>query len=298
MSARSARLGRRAAWVLGGVAVLAQITYPLTQGSARDDVSVAVVLLLAAACTVHAASTRGLQWTAGLLAVTAVGGFLVEMLGTATGFPFGAYDYATGRLGPTVSTVPVIIGLAWTAGAYPAWCAASTVAGGARGRRLLLATVGLAAWDLYLDPQMVADGRWTWMPGSATLPFLDDIPVSNYLGWVLTAAVMVAALEALPQTRPDRLQPDELPLALYLWTWLGSALAHAVFLDLPASAVYGFVAMGLLGVPLLRALLRGGATHGGGQDHRRAEVARPARRGGRLARWARAPLEDPAAPHP
>jgi putative membrane protein len=38
--------------------------------------------------------------------------------------------------------------------------------------------------------------------------------------------------------------------ALYLWTYASSVLAHAVFLDLPASAAWGGAAMGLVAVPL------------------------------------------------
>jgi putative membrane protein len=52
---------------------------------------------------------------------------------------------------------------------------------------------------------------------------------------------------------------DGVPVGLFLWTWLGSALAHSVFLGAPElrySAIYGWLAMGILGVPLLVSLLR------------------------------------------
>jgi putative membrane protein len=39
-------------------------------------------------------------------------------------------------------------------------------------------------------------------------------------------------------------------LALYLWTYYSSVLAHAVFLGLPASAGWGALGMGLIAVPL------------------------------------------------
>jgi putative membrane protein len=38
--------------------------------------------------------------------------------------------------------------------------------------------------------------------------------------------------------------------AMYLWTYVGSVLAHAVFLGLPASAAWGGVAMGTVAIPL------------------------------------------------
>jgi hypothetical protein len=40
-------------------------------------------------------------------------------------------------------------------------------------------------------------------------------------------------------------------LALWLWTYASSVLAHAVFLGLPASALWGGVAMGAVVLPLL-----------------------------------------------
>lgn len=240
----------RWAWALGLTAVGVQITYPLTTGSARDAVTVAVVLLLAGASVVHAGAMRGARWTVALVTVTAVGGFAVELLGTTTGVPFGEYGYANGRLGPAVAGVPLLIGVAWTAGAYPAWCAAQRVTGGRRWPRLVLAAVGLAGWDLYLDPQMVADGHWTWVQQGAGLPGVPAVPVGNYLGWLAVALVMAALLGLVPSRATDT-RRDGLPLLLFGWTWLGSALAHAVFLDLPYSALYGALGMGILGVPLL-----------------------------------------------
>ena len=271
------------AGALAVAAVGTQISYPLTHGAVRDGVSVAVVLLWAASCAVHAAATRGKWWMTALLVVTAGGGLLVEILGTATGVPFGSYTYASGRLGPELAGVPLIIGAAWTAGAYPAWCAAERLAQRRRGVRVVLAAVGLAAWDLYLDPQMVADGRWHWAPGSTALPGLAGIPLSNYLSWFLSALVMALALSVLP--RPARAHSDVVPIGLYLWTWLGSGLAHVAFLGLPVSAAYGFLAMGVLGVPLLWNLRRAGpatrlGAHGG------------------LARWSRASFGDRTLPYP
>lgn len=284
MSRYPAMRMRGLAWALGVAAIGTQISYPLTAGAARDAVSIAVVALLGAACAVHAAGVRGLRWTAGMLTVTAGGGLLVEMLGTASGLPFGSYSYASGRLGPTLGTVPLIIGLAWTAGAYPAWCAADRVARGrVRGRRctqLMLGTAGLVGWDLYLDPQMVADGQWSWTGRFPSLPGLPQVPVSNYLGWLLIAVLMMAALDSLGRYAPavqarGHGAADALPLTLYLWTWLGSGLAHAVFLGLTASAVYGFVAMGVLGTGVLASL---GSSGSGPHTARRAAAASSGKR--------------------
>ncbi|UYP17474.1 carotenoid biosynthesis protein [Rhodococcus sp. Z13] len=244
--------------VLTGAAILAQITYPLTSGGTRDAVTVAVVTFLTAACLTHAAVHRGPGFTLVLFAVSAGGGYLSEVVGTTTGFPYGCYVYATDRLGPSVLDVPLVVPLAWTAGLYPVWCVASRLFRNGPAR-IAAVTVGMLGWDLYLDPQMVADGQWTWC-NAGGLPGIEHIPLTNYAGWLLVAALMGTVL-VLVDARSGHERPvrDAVPVALFLWTWLGSALAHSVFLDAPElrySAVYGFVVMGVLGVPLLVSLAR------------------------------------------
>ena len=255
--------------VVAAAAVGCQIVYPLVSGSTRDAVTVAVVGLLALASILHAVLHRGPLWATVLVVVTAGTGFASELVGTATGFPFGEYFYAQNRLGPSLFEVPVVVPLAWTAGFYPIWCAVTfvvrrldTTRFRSTGLRIAAVAVGMVGWDLYLDPQMVTDGQWTWTSGAAGLPGVPSIPLTNYLGWLVVATLMAAVVEALDRavdarrSSDVRLQPfdDAVPIALFLWTWLGSALAHAVFLDGPElrfSAVYGFLVMGAVGVPLV-----------------------------------------------
>jgi putative membrane protein len=120
-----------------------------------------------------------------------------------------------------------------------------------------LATVGLAGWDLFLDPQMVAEGYWVWRDATPALPGLPGIPVSNYLGWLLFAVLLMSALRPLagPSAAVTGSRDDPM-FALYLWTYFSSVLAHAVFLRLPASAVWGAVGMAAVAVPLAVTLLR------------------------------------------
>lgn len=255
------RGARQVALGFGGAGVAAQVCYPLTAGAQRDLVTVAVVVLLASACVTHAVATRGARWASGLVLITVGGGLLAEYAGTATGIPFGSYVYTTGgALGWELGPVPLVIGPAWTFGTYLAWCAAQAVL--AEPRRgvatVLVAAWGLASWDLYLDPQMVADGRWSWTGAGPGLPGVPEVPLSNYAGWLLVALALCTGIHRMDRAwggpRPN---DDGLPRALFCWTWLGSALAHATFLDLPASAGYGLTGMGLIGIPVL-ATLRGG----------------------------------------
>ncbi|MFC6011973.1 carotenoid biosynthesis protein [Nocardia lasii] len=231
--------------------VLVQITYPLSAGVTRDRITVAVVVLTVVTALTHAATTRGLRWAAGFFVIVSGLGLASEIVGTGTGFPFGAYSYALDRLGPAVAEVPVVVPLAWTGGLYPIWIVASllTTAPVSRGALFALGAVG---WDLFLDPQMVTDGQWTWAVTDAGLPGLPQIPYTNYLGWALVAGLMAVLLTVLDRVLPPARDPSvAVPVAVFGWTWLGSALAHAVFLGLPASAIWGFCGLGVLGFPLL-----------------------------------------------
>ncbi|MBQ1072976.1 carotenoid biosynthesis protein [Micromonospora sp. C31] len=273
---------RRLSWALLAVLVLAQICYPLTTGQTRARLTVATVVLGYLLSVGHALLSRGPRTAAALVAVATVGGFAIEALGVTTGFPFGSYDYS-GELGPKLAGVPLIIPLAWTWMAWPAWLAATRLTGGDAGggplgaggapgsgpgiggrpggrfpvRRIALAAVGLAAWDLFLDPQMVAEGYWVWRDATPALPGLPGIPVSNYLGWLLFAVLMMSALRPLAGPAVATTDGRDGPMfALWLWTYFSSVLAHAVFLGLPTSALWGAVGMSVAAVPLAVTLLR------------------------------------------
>ncbi|MBW6434129.1 carotenoid biosynthesis protein [Actinoplanes hulinensis] len=235
-------------WFLLGGLVLAQVWYPLTTGDTRAGLTVATVLIGVLLSVTHALLSRGVRAAAALIGTAMLGGFAVEAIGVATGFPFGSYDYS-GQLGPKLLGVPLIIPLAWTWMAWPAWLAALRVAGG-RTARIVVAAVGLAAWDLFLDPQMVAEGYWRWHDPVPALPGVPGVPIGNYLGWLGFALLLMTALSFA--AGPTVATPGDGPmLALWLWTYFSSVLAHAVFLGLPASAMWGGVLMGAAVLPLL-----------------------------------------------
>jgi putative membrane protein len=261
----------RVCWWLLAAVIATEILYPLVGGTVRARLVAATVVLGFAASVWHAAATRGSRTAAALVAVTAGGGFAVEALGVATGLPFGGYAY-TDALGPRLAGVPLVIPLAWTWMAWPAWLAAgrlvqrgSPLRGVPRERtgdlrrrvaRVAIAAVGLAAWDLFLDPQMVAEGYWRWDEATPALPGVPGVPVGNYLGWLAVALVMMAVL-AVTAGGGAASGADRPMYAMYLWTYASSVLAHAAFLGLPAAAAWGGLGMGLVAVPLAVALARG-----------------------------------------
>ncbi|MEV4275594.1 carotenoid biosynthesis protein [Actinoplanes xinjiangensis] len=242
---------RAVSWTLLGALILAQICYPLTGGGTRAALTVATVLIGVVLSVTHAWWFRGGRAAAALVGAAMLGGFAVEAVGVATGFPFGTYDYS-GQLGPKLLGVPLIIPLAWTWMAWPAWLAALRVARG-RAARIAVAAGGLAAWDLFLDPQMVAEGYWRWHDPVPALPGVPGIPVGNYLGWLGFAVLLMTVLSAVAGHSAAAPEREDVPmLALWLWTYFSSVLAHAVFLDLPASAAWGGVLMGVAVLPLLK----------------------------------------------
>ncbi len=177
-------------WVALGALVLAEIGYPLVEGAVRARLVVVTVVVGYAISVAHAALRRA---AVPLILVTTGGGFAVEALGVATGLPFGSYAYSD-LLGPRLLGVPLVIPLAWTWMAWPAWLAAGRIA---PSLQVPVAGVALASWDLFLDPQMVAEGYWVWRDPRPALPGVPDIPVSNYLGWLVVAVALMALLSLL-----------------------------------------------------------------------------------------------------
>lgn len=256
-AARTRRGSRQTALTLAGAAVLAQIAYPLAGGRPLLVLTILAVLLFAAASLVHAATSHGWRAAARLAAVAAGLGLAAEIVGTATGFPFGRYEYS-GTLGPMVAGVPLVIAAAWTMMAWPALLVGRRLAPSRRGlrRRAEVCLIGawtLASWDLFLDPQMTAAGHWVFADPAPGLPGVPGIPLTNYAGWLLVSLVITTVLDlALPGHTADAAPRHEaLPAVLLGWTWLGSTLANVAFFDRPVVALWGAIGMGLTVGPYL-----------------------------------------------
>ncbi|GAB4481780.1 MAG: hypothetical protein Kow00124_29880 [Anaerolineae bacterium] len=158
-----------------------------------------------------------------------------EAVGSATGVPFGAYSY-TDKLQPQLLDVPLLIPFAWLMMLPPAWAVARRISGRWGGAAFVLASAAaMTAWDLFLDPQMVGWGLWTWHNGGGYF----GIPWVNFAGWMLTAAVVTLL------ARPRDLPTGPL-LIVYAITWFLSWFGLAFFWGLPGPAAAGFVVMGLV----------------------------------------------------
>jgi uncharacterized membrane protein len=215
--AATATVARAIPIALGATVVALQIAYPLVpQGPARDRLTILIVLSFAAASLSHALVWRGAAFAVALFAATALGGLTIEVIGVSTGLPFGEYRYLD-SLGAQLLGVPLVVALAWTMMAYPAYVISEVVGGGVL-RRSLVGGWALASWDLFLDPQMVQAGHWEW---ATTGPALAGIPITNYAAWFAVATLMMLLLRALAPP-VSGVTDDRLPLALYVWTWASS----------------------------------------------------------------------------
>jgi putative membrane protein len=230
-------------WVLAGLTILGQIAWVLVQGQTRTALTLITVGTFFAASVTHAMLSRGSVWTAGYVAISLGIGWGVEVLGTTTRFPFGDYTYSP-ELGPALLGVPIVIPLAWAMMAYPCLLAAQRLAT----TGIWTALIGgwlIFSWDLFLDPQMVSQGYWTWNQIGWTLPGIPGIPLQNFLGWLLTGIVLMAVLDRLPR----KVAKDTVPNTMLTWVFASSVLANAAFFGRPAVAVWGGLCSAIVLIP-------------------------------------------------
>ncbi len=233
---------------LFGALVAAQLAYGRLPGRRAPAATRGIVGLMLATSAAEAMAARR---PGRGLALTAAGGgvgFLSEVVGVASGRPFGHYRY-TDRLGPRVAGVPLLAAAAWAMLARPAWVVAGLLTR-RRPARIALAAGALTAWDVFLDPRMVREGYWEW-PGGGRY---EGVPASNFLGWFVTAAGVFAVYAAVDGD--DVKRGDDGALALYLWTWVGEAVANAALWRRPRVAAAGTLAMGAFALPAVIARRR------------------------------------------
>lgn len=232
-------------WAFTAATILGQIAWVLADHDARTVLSILTVVTFFLASASHAFLNRGAAWTLAYLAISLGFGWGIEVLGLATEFPFGSYAYSA-DLGMTIAGVPVVIPMAWAMMAYPCLLAAQRLSATGVGTALIGGWL-LAAWDLFLDPQMVGEGYWTWSDDGWSLPGIPGIPLQNFLGWFLSAIVLMALLNLLPRKTAS----DAVPITLLTWVLVSSVVANLVFFGRPGVALWGGVCMGVVVVPYL-----------------------------------------------
>ena len=195
---------------------------------------------------VHAGQREGWSRALRLLALVFGVSLLFESVGVATGWVYGPYHY-TNKLGPLfLGLVPYLIPAAWFMMSYPSFVIAERLvpSGWKRWQRALgVAAVGglaMTAWDLVMDPIMVAGGHWVWDVQGAYF----GIPLQNFWGWWLTVFTTFALYLWMSgkEVKPAQARFDRLALGSYLVTALGIVLAAGLS-GAGALALIGFFAM-------------------------------------------------------
>jgi uncharacterized membrane protein len=180
----------------------------------------------------HAGQREGWRNALRLLALVFGISLLFESVGVVTGWIYGPYHY-TDMLGPRfLGLVPYLIPITWFMMSYLSFVIADWLVPSWKGRwrrLLVVAAVGgliITAWDLVMDPVMVAGGHWVWDTQGAYF----GIPLQNYWGWWLTAFT-IFILYQLVRGRPQNESEaafDRLALLAYLVTALVSVIAALV----------------------------------------------------------------------
>jgi len=101
-------------------------------------------------------------------------GYLAEVIGTQTGFPFGNYQYLQ-NLGPKLIEVPILIGVNWFLMAYASRLWANSLLK-SHLAQAILASLLMVMVDFFIEPVAATLGFWQWEN--------DKIPVENYFGWL------------------------------------------------------------------------------------------------------------------
>jgi uncharacterized membrane protein len=230
------------------IAIVLQISYPLIDGEALRIVTIATVYWAATAMCIHALLAYGIKYTLIFIATTFTYALIVEQIGSKTGWPFGNYEYS-GTLGYQIYGVPLVVPFAWIMIAHPLLIAARKIT---KNWVFLYGGLGMMAWDLFLDPQMVAAERWQWDFSGSHVPFQPEIPLSNTFGWLLTGMGLMAILNKLLQvdrrkTKTSTVVPD----FFLFWTLFAGVVGNIFFFNRPGVALFSGVVFGLVLIPYI-----------------------------------------------
>jgi putative membrane protein len=194
----------------------------------------------------HSLLSYGFRYFATFASVTFTFALVVEIIGSKTGWPFGSYVYDD-SLGLKLAGVPVIVPFAWIMMAHPVLTAARRIAGN---WVFLYGGVALAAWDLFLDPLMVAQGNWSWVVTGAHIPFQPEIPLSNAFGWLLSGMFLIGVLHVItPREKRKGGATFVTTDAFLLWTLFSGFVGNLFFFSRPGIAFFAGAIFGIVLAP-------------------------------------------------
>lgn len=227
------------------IAILLQISYPLLEGESLRVITLGIVYVGAVAMLLHGYFSFGARYAFSYFAITFLFALATEEFGMRTGWPFGTYSYGP-SLGFKIFELPLVVPFAWLMMAHPVLIAARRLT---QNWVFLYGGAGMAAWDLFLDPQMVSAHRWTWKFTGSHVPFQPEIPLSNTFGWLFAGMGLIALLHlTLPRERRKG-GAELIAVDIFIfWTLFSGVVGNLFFFDRPGVALFaGAVFAGLFG---------------------------------------------------
>jgi uncharacterized membrane protein len=179
------------------------------------------------------------------------GGITVEVVGTRTGFPFGAYYY-TASFQPQVFGVPLEIALGWLTLGLMCYSLAS-LGRRSRGSVAVFGALLMVAWDVLYDPVFTGLGMWVWRQGSYF-----TVPTSNFAGWFLTSMfffLLISLVKGQAVSKLDRASVLA-PLCVY-FSYLVDGSVSNISLNQGLASAIGASLMLALGLAAVAPGLRG-----------------------------------------
>ncbi len=210
-----------AAWSFGGQQALAAVLDPFIRNLVEQS-------LLTAFFLVHAAGGLRAKEIAAYALICFVISNLLENASVITGFPFGAFHHSEAT-GPRLFNIPWLATPTYMAMGYVAWVVSQVLTDRTRPidwslRVTASAFVGafvFSMWDLCNDPVFHTMNKAFFYehPG----PWF-GVPLSNFAGWLLTAALIHGLFALWLSRRPlQSLSRDAPPTA---W-WLQAVVMYA-----------------------------------------------------------------------
>ncbi|GAA0561760.1 carotenoid biosynthesis protein [Actinomadura livida] len=240
---RVAGAGRRPrTWPAAGTGLLGSMVVAQVLSGVRPApirLTSVVVVLLASSAVAFLAGRDGAGRALGAFGAAAGAGYAAEWIGVRAGVPFGKYSY-TPLLRPQLGGVPVIVAVAWGGMGLAAHAVATAIVPQGGLARWAAGAFALTAWDLFLDPQMLRLGLWTWVHEG---PYR-GVPVSNFAGWLAVSLLVMGMIDQIAG-RTEAAPPGGL-VAIYGVMTAMETLAFAAVFEPPdrVVAAIGGIAMG------------------------------------------------------
>lgn len=150
--------------------------------------------------------------------------YLIEFIGVITDWPYGSFEYGI-SLGPMIyGLVPLALPIFFLPLVINSYLLVIQVGGKKSDKiywRIPMVIMMVLLLDIILDPAAVSLGFWLYNEGGVFY----GVPVSNFLGWILSASVTVGVLDYVLESNQikERLDSceyilDDLVSFALMWT--------------------------------------------------------------------------------